>query len=63
MTYREIAAVRSAGRGAGFAIAQAAGRQLAAQPVLDVEPTSGGSTRYSIVDFRPAFLTDESSES
>lgn len=29
------------------------------QPVLAVEPTSGGSARYSIVDFRPAFLTDE----
>lgn len=29
------------------------------QPILAVEPTSGGSTRYSIVDFRPAFLTDE----
>lgn len=28
-------------------------------PVLHVEPGNGGSQRYSIVDFRPAFLTDE----
>ena len=28
-------------------------------PVLHVEPVSGGSNRYSIVDMRPAFLTDE----
>jgi len=28
-------------------------------PVLHVEPVSGGSATYSIVDFRPAFLTDE----
>ena len=28
-------------------------------PVLQVEPSSGGSNRYSIIDFRPAFLTDE----
>jgi hypothetical protein len=29
------------------------------QPVLKVEPTSGGSAKYSIIDFRPGFLTDE----
>ncbi len=29
------------------------------QPVLRVEPTTGGSKRYSIVDFRAAFITDE----
>lgn len=29
------------------------------QPILAVEPTSGGSARYSIIAFRPAFLTDE----
>ncbi len=28
-------------------------------PVLAIEPTSGGSARYSIIDFRAAFLTDE----
>jgi len=28
-------------------------------PVLSVTPVSGGSDRYSIVDFRPAFITDE----
>jgi len=28
-------------------------------PVLRVLPVSGGSNRYSIVDFRPAFITDE----
>jgi Flp pilus assembly protein TadG len=28
-------------------------------PVLAVEPASGGSNLYSIIDFRPAFLTDE----
>ena len=28
-------------------------------PVLHVQPSNGGSNRYSIVDFRPAFLTDE----
>ena len=28
-------------------------------PVLAVEPSSGGSNTYSIVDFRPAFITDE----
>jgi hypothetical protein len=28
-------------------------------PVLKVQPTSGGSNRYAIVDFRPAFITDE----
>jgi len=28
-------------------------------PVLSVQPTTGGSNRYSIVDFRPAFITDE----
>lgn len=29
------------------------------QPILKVEPDNGGSNRYSIVDFRPAFITDE----
>jgi len=29
-------------------------------PVLKVQPDSGGSQRYSIVDFRPGFITDES---
>jgi Flp pilus assembly protein TadG len=28
-------------------------------PVLSVQPVTGGSQRYSIVDFRPAFITDE----
>lgn len=28
-------------------------------PVLKVKPTSGGSADYSIIDFRPAFITDE----
>ncbi len=28
-------------------------------PVLAIEPTSGGSSKYSIIDFRAAFLTDE----
>ena len=28
-------------------------------PVLAVEPTSGGSNKYSIIDFRAAFLTNE----
>jgi hypothetical protein len=28
-------------------------------PVLAVEPTSGGSQTYSIIDFRPAFITNE----
>ncbi len=28
-------------------------------PVLKVQPTSGGSSKYAIVDFRPAFITDE----
>jgi hypothetical protein len=28
-------------------------------PVLKVQPTTGGSNRYSIVDFRAAFITDE----
>jgi hypothetical protein len=28
-------------------------------PVLHVEPNNGGSNKYSIIDFRPAFLTDE----
>ncbi len=28
-------------------------------PILKVEPFSGGSNKYSIVDFRPAFLTDQ----
>jgi hypothetical protein len=28
-------------------------------PVLKVEPISGQSNRYWIIDFRPAFLTDE----
>jgi hypothetical protein len=28
-------------------------------PVLAVEPTKGGSAKYSIIDFRAAFLTDE----
>jgi hypothetical protein len=28
-------------------------------PVLAVEPASGGSQTYSIIDFRPAFITDE----
>jgi len=28
-------------------------------PVLHVQPANGGSDKYSIVDFRPAFLTDE----
>lgn len=29
------------------------------QPVLGTVPTNGGSTRYSIIDFRPGFITDE----
>jgi hypothetical protein len=28
-------------------------------PVLKVQPDSGGSRRYSIIDFRPGFITDE----
>lgn len=28
-------------------------------PVLAIQPTSGGSDKYSIIDFRAAFLTDE----
>jgi hypothetical protein len=28
-------------------------------PVLKVQPSSGGSNKYAIVDFRPAFITDE----
>jgi hypothetical protein len=28
-------------------------------PVLAIQPVSGGSARYSIVDYRPAFITDE----
>jgi hypothetical protein len=28
-------------------------------PVLAVQPNNGGSNRYSIIDFRPAFITDE----
>ncbi|MBD8869162.1 TadE/TadG family type IV pilus assembly protein [Nocardioides donggukensis] len=28
-------------------------------PVLHIEPANGGSLKYSIIDFRPAFLTDE----
>jgi Putative Flp pilus-assembly TadE/G-like len=28
-------------------------------PVLAVQPVSGGSNRYSLIDFRPAFITDE----
>jgi hypothetical protein len=28
-------------------------------PVLKVQPTSGGSNKYAIIDFRPAFITDE----
>lgn len=32
-------------------------------PVLAVEPTNGGSARYSLVDFRPAFITDEQATS
>lgn len=28
-------------------------------PVLGVEPSHGGSQRYQIVDFRPAFITDQ----
>lgn len=28
-------------------------------PVLRVTPVTGGSNRYSIIDFRPAFITDE----
>ena len=28
-------------------------------PVLKVKPSSGGSNHYAIIDFRPAFLTDQ----
>jgi hypothetical protein len=28
-------------------------------PVLKVQPASGGSNKYAIIDFRPAFITDE----
>jgi hypothetical protein len=28
-------------------------------PVLAIQPTTGGSNHYSIIDFRPAFITDE----
>ena len=30
-------------------------------PVLKVEPSSGGSNKYSIIDFRPGFITNETS--
>jgi len=30
-------------------------------PVLRVQPNEGGSETYSIIDFRPAFITDEAS--
>lgn len=29
------------------------------QPVLQVRPSSGGSSHYSIIDFRPAFVTSQ----
>jgi len=29
------------------------------QPVLQVRPSNGGSTHYSIVDFRPAFISEQ----
>ena len=29
------------------------------QPVLQVRPSGGGSNHYSIIDFRPAFITDQ----
>jgi hypothetical protein len=32
-------------------------------PVMAVQPSSGGSNRYSIIDFRAAFITDEQSTS
>ncbi len=32
-------------------------------PVLAVQPDEGGSNRYSIIDFRAAFLTDETASS
>ena len=32
-------------------------------PILKVQPTSGGSNRYSIIDFRAAFITDETETS
>ena len=28
-------------------------------PVFAIQPAFGGSNRYSIIDFRPAFITDE----
>ena len=28
-------------------------------PVLGVEPISGGSNKYQIIDFRPGFITDQ----
>ena len=28
-------------------------------PVLKVQPDNGGSNRYSIIDYRPGFITDE----
>ena len=28
-------------------------------PVLGVEPSSGGSNKYQIIDFRPGFITDQ----
>jgi hypothetical protein len=30
------------------------------QPVLKAEPANGSSSKYSIIDFRPGFITDES---
>ncbi len=32
-------------------------------PVLRVQPSQGGSNTYSIIDFRPAFITDETTTS
>jgi hypothetical protein len=32
-------------------------------PVLKIQPASGGSQRYSIIDFRPGFITDEQATS
>jgi hypothetical protein len=45
--------------GAAFSPDLLSSPRFAYIPVLKVAPTVGGSDYYSIIDFRPAFITDE----
>lgn len=57
-TLAQVTADNYAG-GAAFEADLLSSPRFAWVPVFEVRPDSGGSNQYSIVDFRPAFITDQ----